>query len=161
MAPPTERPRCCGPSFRRSGSEHRATSAGLIVRRNEGARLASAPVIFSIDDDATFPSPHTIQQTLREFASPQIAPSPFLLSTFARINAFADSPHTRTRYTRFLPTLEPLTRSDERLFLSLGGYREIFFTRAKKVIFASAFSTRGILSALAQPTPFITSSPPA
>src|SRR5262245_20418497 len=32
-------------------------SLGYIVRRNQGASLASAPIVFSIDDDAIFSSP--------------------------------------------------------------------------------------------------------
>ena len=47
-------------------------SAGYISRRNEGAELARAPVVFSIDDDAIFPSSHTVEQTLAEFDHPRI-----------------------------------------------------------------------------------------
>src|SRR5690349_11726781 len=44
---------------------HRSeTSRGLIVQRNVGATLATTPILFSIDDDATFPSPKTAEQTL-------------------------------------------------------------------------------------------------
>ena len=52
------------PSVRLERSE---TSMGYIGQRNRGARLASGDVIFSIDDDAFFTSPHTVAQTLAEF----------------------------------------------------------------------------------------------
>src|SRR5439155_634163 len=47
-------------------------SRGYIVRRNEGARLAVASVILSIDDDAEFPSPDIVEHTLRDFTHPRI-----------------------------------------------------------------------------------------
>jgi GT2 family glycosyltransferase len=47
-------------------------SLGYIRRRNEGAAAAAAPIVFSIDDDAEFGSPLTVEQTLREFDHPQI-----------------------------------------------------------------------------------------
>ena len=47
-------------------------SCGYVVRRNEGARAASSEVVFSIDDDAAFTSPSTVEQTLREFDDPRI-----------------------------------------------------------------------------------------
>ena len=47
-------------------------SAGYIVRRNEGARVARGNVIFSLDDDAVFSSPFVVEQTLRDFSHPRI-----------------------------------------------------------------------------------------
>ena len=47
-------------------------SRGLIVRRNEGAKLATGDIIFSIDDDAAFSTPEVIAQTLREFGDERI-----------------------------------------------------------------------------------------
>ena len=49
-----------------------AESKGYIVRRNEAARLATGDVIFSLDDDAVFSSPHVVEQTLGEFSHPRI-----------------------------------------------------------------------------------------
>lgn len=112
--------------------ERRATSAGLIVRRNEGARLASAPVIFSIDDDATFPSPHTIQQTLREFASPQIGAVaiPFInVRQDQRVRQLSPHPDTLHAIFAYIGTAHAIRRE---LFLSLGGYREIFFHQGEE-----------------------------
>src|SRR3989442_11875038 len=42
--------------------EQSKISFGLIVQRNRAAQLASGSFIFSIDDDAIFPSPETVAQ---------------------------------------------------------------------------------------------------
>jgi GT2 family glycosyltransferase len=47
-------------------------SQGYIVHRNRSARLASSPILVSIDDDAAFSSPSTVQETLAEFDHPRI-----------------------------------------------------------------------------------------
>jgi GT2 family glycosyltransferase len=47
-------------------------SRGYIVRRNEAARLAQAPVVVSIDDDAEFAAPDTVSSLLPLFADPRI-----------------------------------------------------------------------------------------
>lgn len=43
---------------------------GLIVQRNRGARLANAPILVSLDDDAVFTSASTIAEVLPLFANP-------------------------------------------------------------------------------------------
>lgn len=48
------------------------SSAGYIARRNQGAHLAAAPIIISIDDDAVFPGSETIAETIAEFDDPRI-----------------------------------------------------------------------------------------
>lgn len=47
-------------------------SLGYITRRNQAAAVARGDVIFSIDDDAEFTSPRTVEQTLREFDRPRV-----------------------------------------------------------------------------------------
>ena len=39
-------------------------SKGATVERNRGVKMASGSIVFSIDDDADFPSRHTVEQTL-------------------------------------------------------------------------------------------------
>ena len=51
---------------------HHDASLGYIVRRNEAAQLASAKVIFSIDDDAIFSSACVVEQTLAQFDDARI-----------------------------------------------------------------------------------------
>src|SRR5438105_6701190 len=48
------------------------TSHGLVVQRNRGAKLATTPFIFSIDDDAVFSTPFVVEQTLAEFNAPGV-----------------------------------------------------------------------------------------
>jgi hypothetical protein len=99
-------------------------SRGLIVRRNEGARVARGDVIFSMDDDAVFSSPFVVEQTLRDFSHPRIGAVaiPYI------------EPHKANREIQRAPTREDIwitasyigtahaVRRD--IFLALGGYRE-------------------------------------
>lgn len=48
-------------------------SVGYILRRNEGARLATGSVLFSLDDDAIYSTPDVVRATLDDFATPQVA----------------------------------------------------------------------------------------
>jgi glycosyltransferase involved in cell wall biosynthesis len=47
-------------------------SAGYIVRRNEGAKAARAPVIVSIDDDAEFSTPSVVGEILPLFGNDSV-----------------------------------------------------------------------------------------
>jgi glycosyltransferase involved in cell wall biosynthesis len=99
-------------------------SAGYIVRRNEGARLAKGDVIFSLDDDAVFSSPFVVEQTLRDFSHPRIGAVaiPYI------------EPHKANKEMQRAPTREDVwitasyigtahaVRRD--VFLARGGYRE-------------------------------------
>lgn len=99
-------------------------SAGYIVRRNEGARVARGDVIFSLDDDAVFSSAFVVEQTLRDFSHPRIGAVaiPYI------------EPHKANKEMQRAPTREDVwitasyigtahaVRRD--VFLALGGYRE-------------------------------------
>lgn len=107
-------------------------SSGYIMRRNEAARLASTPVIFSLDDDAEFSSPRVVQQTLAEFGN-------------ARTGAIA-IPCVDVRQDHSLRQLNPdysnpfvvdsfigtahAIRKD--IFLFVGGYRSDLFHQAEE-----------------------------
>ena len=100
-------------------------SCGYIVRRNEAAAMTDAPVIFSIDDDAAFLSPHTVAQTLKEFDSPIIGAVaiPFVdVNTSEQVNQLA--PDDRDTYVTdtFIGTAHAV-RCD--VFLQLNGYRSV------------------------------------
>jgi glycosyltransferase involved in cell wall biosynthesis len=99
-------------------------SKGYIVRRNEGANLASGEIIFSIDDDAEFSSHHVMEHILSEFSD----------SSIGAIAIPYIEPHKDDRLLqkapdengcwitdRFIGTSHALRRD---LFLKLGGYRE-------------------------------------
>lgn len=49
-----------------------AEPRGSIANRNDAVRAARTPFIISIDDDAAFPSPRTVEQTIRDFDDPRV-----------------------------------------------------------------------------------------
>jgi len=48
-------------------------SKGLVVRRNEGARIAKGEIIFSIDDDAEFSTDHIVNKSSKYFSDERVA----------------------------------------------------------------------------------------
>ena len=99
-------------------------SRGCIVRRNEGARLATGEVIFSIDDDAEFSKPQVVEQTLREFDDARIGAVaiPYIEPRKAN-RLLQQAPDNRQAWItdRFIGTAHALRRD---IFLKLAGYRE-------------------------------------
>ncbi len=57
------------PSVHLDRSEH---SLGLVAQRSRGARLTTADIIVSIDDDAVFSTPDVVARTLLDFDDPRI-----------------------------------------------------------------------------------------
>jgi len=113
--------------------ETRAQSAGYIVRRNEAARLARAPFVFSIDDDAAFASPHTVRQTLADFTSPAVGAVaiPFInVNQDARVRQRAPEDGFPHAIFSYIGTAHAIRRE---LFLHLGGYREVFFHQGEEM----------------------------
>lgn len=99
-------------------------SRGLVVRRNEGARLASGPIVFSLDDDAIFSTPSIVGQTIREFDSERIGAvaMPYIdVNTDPRIRQRA--PETSAAYVvgRYIGTAHAVRRD---VFERANGYRE-------------------------------------
>ncbi|MBC7783882.1 MAG: glycosyltransferase [Burkholderiales bacterium] len=108
------------------------SSCGLIVRRNQGAALASTPIVVSIDDDAAFPSKNTVQQTLLEFDRPEVGA---VAIPFINVNQ-NDTVHQRAPRDEhvyvartFIGTAHAVRRD---LFLALGGYREHLFHQGEE-----------------------------
>jgi GT2 family glycosyltransferase len=109
------------PGVRLSRSEEQR---GSLVHRNAMARIASAPILISLDDDAELPSPQTVSQVLREFAQPRIA---------AVGIPFFDAPRP-TRLMHRAPSEDSIFVTDTFLgccaaldrekFLAVGGYDE-------------------------------------
>jgi len=98
-------------------------SLGLIRQRNRGAQLATGDVIFSIDDDAAFSSPHVVSQTLAEFDDPRVGA---VAIPFVNVNqddvVRQRAPDDRDVYVcaHYIGTAHAVRRS---LFLELAGYR--------------------------------------
>ena len=99
-------------------------SAGLIVRRNQAARLATGSILFSIDDDAEFTSPHVVAQTLEEFAHPDVGAVaiPYVdVRKSPEVKQQAPDDNAIYCTALFRGTAHALRR---KLFLKLGGYRD-------------------------------------
>src|SRR5215469_9952384 len=109
------------PSVRLQRSEK---SLGLVVQRNRGARLATNPIIFSLDDDAVFSTPRIVEDTLREFGHPRVGA---VAIPFADVNQspaiYQRAPEPRGIYATydFKGTAHAIRRD---VFMALGGYRE-------------------------------------
>ena len=103
--------------------EKRHESRGLIIRRNEGANLATAPILFSIDDDAEFTGVYTVRDTLMEFDGPLIGAVaiPFIdLLQSTRVQQMAPNSTFVYITDAYVGTAHALRRD---VFLKLGGYR--------------------------------------
>jgi glycosyltransferase involved in cell wall biosynthesis len=108
---------------------------GYIVGRNLAARLATAPAIFSIDDDAEFSTPHTVAQTLAELAHPCVGavaiPHVDVKKRPGTVLPFPPDPGEGTFHVlySYIGTAHAVRRD---LFLSLGGYREALFHQGEE-----------------------------
>ncbi len=100
-------------------------SAGYIVRRNQGARLARGPVIFTIDDDAEFSTPDIVAQILPSFDDPRVGAVaiPYREPRKTGDTLFQTAPGNAHGWATFyfIGTSHALRRE---LFLELGAYRE-------------------------------------
>jgi glycosyltransferase involved in cell wall biosynthesis len=98
-------------------------SAGYIARRNEAAKAARAPILFSIDDDAEFSTPSVVKEILPFFANDSVGVVAIPYRDVNRSEAVlqrapaADGVHWTAS---FVGTAHALRRD---LFLRLGGYR--------------------------------------
>jgi len=108
-------------------------SHGYIVQRNYGARVARAPYIFSIDDDAIFTAPSIVAGVVTLFDQPRIGAVaiPFInvcQDANVTMQQAPDGPGSHVCPT-YIGTAHALRRD---LFLSLGGYRESFFHQGEE-----------------------------
>lgn len=117
------------PSIRLERSE---VSQGLIVQRNRGAHLARGEIIFSIDDDAAFSSPHIVEQILTEFDHPRVAivAIPFIdVQRSQQIRQLAPEPQGVYVSYSYIGTAHALRRD---LFLQFGGYRDVLIHQGEE-----------------------------
>ncbi|MDQ3849768.1 MAG: glycosyltransferase, partial [Actinomycetota bacterium] len=99
-------------------------SQGYIRQRNRGAHAARGPVIVSIDDDAEFTDPETVQRTLRGFDHPRVAAvaMPFVQERRSHeVLQRAPDEDGVWLTNAFIGTAHALRRD---VFLALGGYRQ-------------------------------------
>jgi glycosyltransferase involved in cell wall biosynthesis len=111
--------------------ERREQSAGLVVRRNETARLASAPVIVSIDD-AIFTDTAVVANAVAAFDDPRVAavaiPYVDVPQGERVLQAAPDGGGVYVTH-RFRGTAHALRKD---VFVELGGYRAVLFQQAEE-----------------------------
>ncbi|WP_395747003.1 glycosyltransferase [Prosthecobacter sp.] len=103
------------------------TGRGPCFQRNRGIQMASAEVVFPIDDDSVFSSPRVVEQTLREFDHPRVAAVgiPFLNPRMGWTEMQRDAtPGGCHVIHAFVGASHALRRS---VFITVGGFREHFF----------------------------------
>lgn len=99
-------------------------AAGYIRQRNRGACLAAGEIVFSIDDDAVFSTPHVVEATLAEFCHPRVGAVgiPFVdVNRSQQIRQQAPSPQGIYASYSYVGTAHALLRD---LFIELSGYRD-------------------------------------
>jgi glycosyltransferase involved in cell wall biosynthesis len=129
------------------------TSHGYILQRNRGAEMASAPIIFSIDDDAVFASPHTVEQTLAEFDDSRIgaAAIPYIDVLYGPTVHQRDEYDGGTHITAvYRGTAHALRRE---VFLSLGGYRPFIVHQGEEQDFSIRLFDAGYVIRLGRADP--------
>lgn len=107
-------------------------STGYIAARNRAGRLAKGCILFSIDDDAVFTSPHAVAQTLAEFNDPRIGAVAIPYADVNRDGVERQRAPSADGFfvsDRFVGTAHAVRKD---LFLKLGGYREAFFHQGEE-----------------------------
>ena len=128
-------------------------SGGYITRRNLGAEMASTPYVFSIDDDAAFPSRFTVEQTLAEFSHPRIGAVaiPFI-NVRQNPAVLQKAPDTAKIWLTqsYIGTAHALRRD---VFLKLGGYRPYLIHQGEEGDFCSRLLDAGYVVRLGNADP--------
>src|SRR5439155_26116948 len=100
---------------------------GPTFLRNRTIQLASAELVFPIDDDSIFSSPRVVEQTIEEFGNPRVAAVaiPFFNPRLDWTQRQLAPDRKRLWVTdAFVGAAHAVRRS---VFLKMGGYREHFF----------------------------------
>jgi glycosyltransferase involved in cell wall biosynthesis len=120
-------------------------SLGLVAQRNRGALLCSGEIVFSIDDDAEFSTPHVVEQTLAGFCHPRVAAIaiPYIEPHKAG-QEFQKAPAPGAIWVAesFRGTSYALKRE---VFLKLGGYREQIIHQGEEIDFCIRLLNRGFV----------------
>jgi GT2 family glycosyltransferase len=114
--------------------EHFDQSEGYIVRRNQGARLASGRILVSIDDDAEMTADDVVAATVAEFDDAQIGAVAMPYGDLPEDAVRQRAPGAEGVYLvhRFRGTAYAVRRD---VFLALGGFRETLFHQAEEADF--------------------------
>ncbi len=129
------------------------TSEGYITRRNQGAKLATAPFVFSIDDDAIFSTPHVVEQTLADFDDPRVAAVaiPFInVNQDAVLRQSAGDSSQIQVAPAYIGTAHALRREP---FLQLGGYQGALVHQGEEDDFCARLYDAGYVVRLGRAEP--------
>jgi glycosyltransferase involved in cell wall biosynthesis len=133
---------------------HRSESSrGYIGQRNAAARLASAPILFSIDDDAVFSTPQVVEQVLAEFTDPRIGAVAIPCIDVLKSNVPRQRiPADNCQYVspEFIGTAYAVRRD---IFLQLGGFREELFHQGEERDFCARLYNAGYVVSLRRADP--------
>jgi glycosyltransferase involved in cell wall biosynthesis len=128
-------------------------SRGYIVRRNEGARVSTGDVVFSIDDDAEFTATKVVAQTLAEFSHPAIGAVaiPFLeVREPNKVNQRAPDERAMWITDAYVGTAHAVRRD---VFLALEGYREHLIHQGEEMDFCVRMLESGFVVRLGSASP--------
>jgi GT2 family glycosyltransferase len=120
-------------------------SRGLIVQRNHAAKIASAPIIFSIDDDCLFTEKTILADALRDFDHPQIGAVTVPHSNINKENRIknrAPSAQEPWAISTYVGCAHAVRRD---VFLKLGGYREVFFHQGEESDYCARLLAAGYI----------------
>jgi glycosyltransferase involved in cell wall biosynthesis len=127
---------------------------GPAFLRNRGSALARAQVLFPIDDDSVLASPHTIEQTLREFDEhPRVGAVgiPFINVRIDQDVRQRDESPTGIHCERAYVGAAHAVRRD--LFLAFGGYRPQLFYMGEEGDFCARLLDHGYVVRLGRADP--------
>ncbi len=128
-------------------------STGYIAQRNRGAELAAGDILFSIDDDAAFSTPHIVEQTLAEFTHPRIGAIAIPFINVRKDDVLRHrAPGNAGVYvaSSYIGTAHALRRD---VFLKLGGYRAHLIHQGEEGDYAIRLLAAGYVVALGRADP--------
>lgn len=134
--------------------QRREESRGLIVRRNEAARLARGEILISIDDDAEFSAPDIVEATLRDFDDPRVAAVaiPFTDINKGPMVKQKAPPVGRWITNEYIGTAHAVRRD---IFTRLGGYREVLVHQGEEGDFCIRLLDAGFVVRLGSAEPIL------
>ncbi|MBK1987113.1 glycosyltransferase family 2 protein [Sphaerospermopsis aphanizomenoides BCCUSP55] len=100
---------------------------GPCYQRNKGIELSKTKIVFPLDDDSILDSQYTIEQTLQEFDDPQVGAVaiPFI-NILQDKTIWTKAPDRNQIYVTHA-YVAAAHAVDREKFMSVGGYRELFF----------------------------------
>lgn len=126
---------------------------GPSLLRTLGGQMATGRILFPIDDDAVFQSPHTIEQTLAEFDHPRVGAVgiPFInVRTDKKLQQMAPGANQVYMTSAFVGASHALRRD---LFLKVGGFRKELFYMGEEGDLCIRFLNRGYITRVGRADP--------